>query len=149
MRNEFKYNLTVVTPSMQHKKNSGVTGGGKGAECPPEVSDREIFADVSGKRRQGKRGKKLRRKEGKLKKGRWKNENGSRKSNKKSWGPFFCLFFFFFFCFSLLISRQEKNQEKSFCPSEKYACYAPEEEINPCPLDNISEILSCLSTISV
>ena len=34
--------------------SSGVTGGGggggRGAECPPETSDREIFADVSGKR---------------------------------------------------------------------------------------------------
>ena len=52
--------------------SSGVTGGGRGAECPPETSDREIFADVSGKKRQGKKGKmcenwgKLRRKEGKL-----------------------------------------------------------------------------------
>ena len=25
---------------------SGVTGGGRGAECPPETSDWEIFADV-------------------------------------------------------------------------------------------------------
>ena len=33
----------------------------QGAECPPETSDREIFADVSGKKRQGKKGK-----EGKL-----------------------------------------------------------------------------------
>ena len=31
--------------------DSGVTGGGQGAECPPETSDREIFADVSGKLR--------------------------------------------------------------------------------------------------
>ena len=29
----------------------------QGAECPPETSDREIFADVSGKMRQGKKGK--------------------------------------------------------------------------------------------
>ena len=27
------------------------------AECPPETSDREIFADISGKERQGKKGK--------------------------------------------------------------------------------------------
>ena len=43
-----------------------------GAECPPETSDREIFADVSGKKGQGKKvkrredGWKLKRKEGKL-----------------------------------------------------------------------------------
>ena len=50
----------------QYLTNSGVTGGGAGgAECPPETSDREIFADVSGKKRQGKKGK-LRRKGGKL-----------------------------------------------------------------------------------
>ena len=50
------------------------------AECPPETSDWEIFADIS-----GKKGKvvKLRRKEVKLGMGRWKIGNGSRKSNKK------------------------------------------------------------------
>ena len=37
---------------------------------PPETSDQEIFADVSGKKRQRKKGK--RRKEGKLLKGNWK-----------------------------------------------------------------------------
>ena len=31
--------------------------GGRGAECLPEISDQEIFADVSGKKRQGKKGK--------------------------------------------------------------------------------------------
>ena len=35
---------------------SGVTGG-RGAECPPETSEREISADVLGKKRQGKKGK--------------------------------------------------------------------------------------------
>ena len=39
--------------------HSGVTGGGGagGQSAPPETSDREIFADVSGKKRQGKKGK--------------------------------------------------------------------------------------------
>ena len=38
---------------------SGVTsgGGGAGGRVPPETSDREIFADVSGKKKQGKEGK--------------------------------------------------------------------------------------------
>ena len=58
---------------------SGVTGGGggqsapqrllTGAECPPpETFDREIFADISGKRGKEKKGKgvKMRRKCGKL-----------------------------------------------------------------------------------
>ena len=40
---------------------SGVTGGGRGegqgVECPTETSDQEIFADILGKMRQGKKGK--------------------------------------------------------------------------------------------
>ena len=36
---------------------SGITGGGQGGRVPPETSDREIFADVSGKKGQGKKGK--------------------------------------------------------------------------------------------
>ena len=32
---------------------------GAGGRVPPETSDREIFADVSGKRRQGKKGKEV------------------------------------------------------------------------------------------
>ena len=63
---------------------------------PPETSDREIFADVSGKKRQGKRGKGV-----KIEKKRWKIGNGSRKTSEKEVRTFF-FFFFFFFCFSLL-----------------------------------------------
>ena len=50
--------------------NSGVTGGGQGGRVPPETSDREIFADVSGKKRQGKKGKGV-----KIEKKRWKIGN--------------------------------------------------------------------------
>ena len=46
-------------------------------------------------------GWKLRRKEGKLLKGNCKIWNGSRKSYKNRWGPFF-----FFFCFSLLKTKE-------------------------------------------
>ena len=63
-------------------------GGGRGAECPPETSDREISADLSGKERQGNKGK-WSRKEGKANKGRRKTEK--RKSYKMRRG----LFFFF------------------------------------------------------
>ena len=52
---------------------------GQGAECPPKTSDWEIFADVSGKKRQGKKGKgviieKKRRKivKGKVENWKWK-----------------------------------------------------------------------------
>ena len=72
----------------------------------PETSDREIFADVSGKRGKEKYGKgvKLRRKEG-------KKENCKREGGKleievgeviKRGEDLFFFFFFFFFCFSLL-----------------------------------------------
>ena len=108
--------------------------GGRGAECPPETSDREIFADVSGKKRQGKKGKwwKLSRKGGKL-------EMEAGKRQKKRWGPFF--FFAFHFWkrrkFVLGLPKWEfstgkkhftprKKSENDFAPSEKYACYAPE-----------------------
>ena len=45
--------------------------GGQGAECPPETFDREIFADVSGKNRQEKKGKgvKIEKKRKKIAKG--------------------------------------------------------------------------------
>ena len=56
-----------------------------GGKCPPETSDREIFADVSGKKRQGKKGQgvKIEKKRKKIVKGRWKVGNGSRKRYKK------------------------------------------------------------------
>ena len=65
--------------------------------------------------------------------------NGSRKSNQKRWGPFF-FFFFFFFSFHFWkwrkfvlglpkweFSTGKKNWKNDFAPSEKYACYAPED----------------------
>ena len=105
---------------------SGVTGGGAGGQsAPPETSDWEIFADVSGKKRQGKKGKGV-----KIEKKRWKIGNGSRKTSKKEVRTFF-FFFFFFLLFTFendenlfwvyqngnflpgkSISRREKNQEK-------------------------------------
>ena len=61
---------------MNHK-HSGVTGAGEqGAECP-KTSDREISADLPGKKRQGKKEKrgKWRREEGKCKREKRKVEN--------------------------------------------------------------------------
>ena len=99
---------------------SGVTGGGGGGaggqSAPPETSDREIFADVSGKKRQGKKGKgvKLRRKGGKL-----EMEVGKRQ--KKRWGPFF--FFFHFWKrrkFVLGLPKWEfSTGKKHFTPGKK------------------------------
>ena len=42
-------------PIVQWRNRWG--GQERGAGCPPETSDQEIFADVSGKKRQGKKGK--------------------------------------------------------------------------------------------
>ena len=48
---------------------------GQSAPPPPETSDREIFADVSGKKRQGKKGKgvKVEKKRRKIVKGKVEN----------------------------------------------------------------------------
>ena len=117
--------------------HSGVTGGGAGGQsAPPETSDREIFADVSGKKRQGKKGKGV-----KIEKRRWEIGNGSRKTSENEVRTFF----FFFFCFSLLKTTKicfgstkmgifyrenafhagKKNRKNDFAPSEKFSCYAP------------------------
>ena len=120
---------------------SGVTGGGGGAggaECPPpETSDREILADVSGKKRQGKNGKgwKLSRKGGKLEiNWKWKQENVRKRGED--------LFFFFAFHFwkrrkfVLGLPKWEfstgkkhftpgKNQEKWLCPLRKICLLRP------------------------
>ena len=63
-------------------KPSGVTGGGQGGRVPSVTSDWEIFADVSGKKRQGKKGKgvKIEKKRRKIVKGKnCKREGGNLK----------------------------------------------------------------------
>ena len=80
-------------------------------------------------------GWKLRRKEGKLLKGNCKIWNGSRKSYKNRWGPFFFFFAFhfwkqkkfvlgvpkweFFLPRKSISCRVKKNQEKWLCPLRK------------------------------
>ena len=63
---------------------------------PPETSDREISADLSGKDRKGERKKgKMGTKEGKLKKGSWKIEKLKRwKEKLQMRRGFFFLFTF-------------------------------------------------------
>ena len=76
--------------------NSGVTGRGPGGQSAPWDFWPGNFCWRIGKkeaRKKGKRGWKLRRKEGKLWKGRWKIGNGSRKSYTKRWGLFFAFHF--------------------------------------------------------
>ena len=116
---------------------------------PPENSDREISADLPEKG-------KWSRKEGKSKKGRWKIENGRRKSYKMRGGLFFSFFLsFFFFFFFLLFTFQKplkfvlglpkwefSTGKKHFTPGKKirkmtlptlkkYSCYAP-GVVSPC-----------------
>ena len=102
---------------------SGVTGGGGG--CLPEASDPENFGDVWGKKRQGKKVKRVKseKKRRKIGKGKVENWKCKQESFKKSWGPFFCCF-----CFSLLktmkicfgsTKMQIFNREKAFHARKK------------------------------
>ena len=59
--------------------NSGVTGGG--GRVPPGIFHREVFADLPGKKGQGRNGK-WRGKEGKFERKRCKIENGREKVEK-------------------------------------------------------------------
>ena len=110
--------------------------GGQGAECPPETSDWEIFVVVRQKR-QGKKGKrvKLRRKEGKLWKGRWKIWNRSRKSYKRGGD----LFFFFFLLFTFENNRNLfwVYQNGNFLPGKNISCWGKNQEKWLCPLRKI------------
>ena len=72
-----------------NRRGAGVFGGAGGAECPPETSDREIFADVLGKKRQRKKGKRGENWEEKVENWKWKQENVRKRVED--------LFFFFFF----------------------------------------------------
>ena len=64
-----------------------------------ETSDRELSADLSGKRGKGKRENGAKKKENRKRAGRWKIENGMRKSYKMRRGPSSSSFFFFLFPF--------------------------------------------------
>ena len=79
---------------------------------PPETSDREIFADLPGKKRQGKNGKggkrKMEKKRRKIVKGK-EREGGITFQNEENlfWG-----YQNGNFLPGKIISRREKNQEK-------------------------------------
>ena len=152
---QWKFKLTSLVnhcgynSAWKQWRNRRGGGGGQGAEYPPEISDRQIFADVSRKKRQGKKGKgvKIEKKKRKIVKGKV----GNWKSYKEKGDDlFFFFFFFFFFCFSVLkqteiyfgstkigiFYREEafhagkKIRKNDFAPSEKYACYAPAWKLN-------------------
>ena len=123
----------------RNRRGGGGRAGDRGAECPPETYDRETFADASGKKRQGKKGKwvtleKKRRKivKGKVEKKLEMEVGKFIKSGEELF--FFFFFFFFFFCFSLLKTTKTCfgstkmgifYREKHFTPgrkSEKWIC---------------------------
>ena len=113
---------------------SGVTGGGG---VPPDTSYREIFADVSGKKRQGKQGKwvKIEKERRKIVKGKVENWKWKYEKVQKEARTFFFFFFFFFLktteiCFGftrvgIFYRKKKKKSGKMTAPSEKYACNAP------------------------
>ena len=81
---------------------------------PPETSDGEISADISGKERQGKK-EKWSRKEGKSKKGRWKKLKYNEEKLKMRRGPlFFLSFFLSFFFFNCFEPKWEPLKENHF-----------------------------------
>ena len=94
-------------------------GGAGGKSAHPETSDREIFADVSGKKRQGKKGERGENWEEKVENWKLKQENIIKRGE-----DFFLLFTFendenLFWVYQngnflpgKSISRREKNQEK-------------------------------------
>ena len=83
---------------LQWRNRQGGRGQSRGQSAPPETSDREIFADVSGKkaRKKRKRGENWEEKKENYKREGGKKLNEGGKSYKKRWGPFFFLFFFSF-----------------------------------------------------
>ena len=114
--------------------NSGVTGG----ECPPEIFDPEISADLSGKERQGKIEQKRRKIEkGKVENWKWKEEKLQNEERT---------FFFFFFAFQTteicfgstkmgifyqgksISHREKKIRKNNFALSEKHSSYAPGDD---------------------
>ena len=107
---------------LQEATLSGVTGGG--AECPPETSDREISADLPGKREVRKKWK-MELKRRNIKKKKRKVENWKWKE-KKLQNEERTSFFFFAFHFSkslkfvLSLSKWEFSTEKKhFTPGKK------------------------------
>ena len=103
----------------------GITAGGGGQHTAPDTSYRKISADLPGKEGARKNGEK---KENQKVKGRWKIENGRRKSYKMRRRLFVFLFTFqnhwnMFWVYqngNFLpgkgISHRAKNQERYLCP---------------------------------
>ena len=86
---------------------NGVTGGERrGQSAPQRLLTGKVLVTYREKEAGNKKEKdaKWRRKEGKLSKGSWKIENGSRKCSKMRRGPYFFVFVFVFVCFLFFVS---------------------------------------------
>ena len=107
---------------------SGITARGVRGQSAPNTFHREISDDLPGKEREGKKGK--------SKTGRWKIENGRRKSYKIRRGLLFSLLKTTEICFGSTkmgifywekkkFHTGKKNQEKWFCPLWKIFLLCP------------------------
>ena len=102
-----------------------------GAECPTETSDREIFADVSGKKKEGKKGENWEEKNENCKREGGKLEMEVGKIIKSGEDLFFFAFHFWKrrkFVLGLPkweFSTGKKNQEKWLCPLRKIFLLCP------------------------
>ena len=103
----WRINLCLSAYRTTNQWRNFYLGGGAGGRVPPppETSDREIFADVSGKKRQGKKGKGV-----KIEKKRWKKvENWKwKQENVRKRGEDFFFFFFFLFLFAFHFWKRRK-----------------------------------------
>ena len=119
---------------------------GRGGEVPPETSDREISANLTGKKWQGKmvKGAKIEKKRKKIEKAKVEIENGRWKSYKMRRGP---SFFFFF----LLTVFSKPLKFVLGLPKWKFSTVKTGKKIQEkwlCPLRKIFLLRSCLCKIT-
>ena len=130
---------------MQWRNKRGGGRGGAGGRVHLETSDREISADLSGKREARKKGKmEQKRRKIEKEKGKAENENGINKKYKMRRGTFFFLLFFFSLfktteiCFGSTKMRifylekafhagGKKSGKINLPPQKKYSCNPPDQ----------------------
>ena len=145
-----RYVCMTDTTSFQWRNRRG--GGGAGGRGPPRDFWPGNSCWVSGKKRQGKKGKGV-----KIEKKRKKIGNGSRKTSEKEVRPFFFFFFFFFFFafhfwkrrkFVLGLPKWEfSTGKKHFTPGKKSGkmTLPPQKNMPVTPLHHLRAGLQCLS----
>ena len=127
----FSHILDVFTPVALQAR-----GGGQGAECPPETSDREISANLPGKNRQAKKGKrvKIEKKRRKIAKGKlenWKWKVEKLQNEERTWNSDenFSILTFLWIKTNLaytrlgVIAKQRSALQVEFITGVKLICY--------------------------